>query len=385
MKFKKMQEALYILLQASLITGVTVFAVMPFSCKVTTEGIQIIGGDYSSPKLNEVTVLSDSSLSISFSEPVTLSELVVSTLIPGVSDSMISSKTQKPSMALQAAGGANGFIPAEVDYSEDKKTALIQLKEPTQIGRQYELYGVVKDKIGNSLTFCVPFKGYNSFVPKMIFTEAQIKYGKGTSSGNTVYRSEFVELLSLEDGNLAGLELVSASDGETKKFQFPVLQVKKGELILVHLRTAGEGCVNEDGDDLNLATAPHSKNGVRDLWSESTSSHFNDSSDVIVLRNSVDGSIVDALMYAAEDASEWKKGVADLAVLVGESGIYNSYDISNACSSKGCTPLKSLTRLDVEEILRLVNEEEFDYPFVNDDQNWGVSPVTPGVVADVVE
>ena len=48
------------------------------------------------------------------------------------------------------------------------------MEESCEIGAHYELYGCVSDKIGNSLTFCVPFTGYNFFVPKLIMSELQI-------------------------------------------------------------------------------------------------------------------------------------------------------------------------------------------------------------------
>lgn len=378
---KKIKEISLILMQAILIAGITIIGVIPFSCKVTTEGIEIIGGNYSSPKLEDISVIDEKKVQITFSEEIKLNDVVVSPFLPGISDSGITSKNQMLSPALQSAAGENGFISAFIEYSEDNKTAVINLEEPTKIGKTYEVFGVVEDRIGNTLTFCIPFVGYNSFVPKLIMTEAQIKYGKGSSGGNTIYRGEYIEFLALEDGNLAGLEIISGADGEKKKYDFPSVDVCQGEIILVHFRTVAEGCVNEVGDDLNLATAPHSANGIRDLWSESTVAHFNDSSDVIILRNTVDGSIMDALMYAADDAEEWKTGVADYAVEVGMSGIYNSYDISNACSSKGCTTLKSITRIDSLDVLHMViNEEDYEYPFVNDEENWCVMPVSPGII-----
>lgn len=375
------KEVAFVLLQACLIAGITLAAVIPFSCKVTTQGIEIIGGDYSNPKLETISVVDERTVKISFSEEIKLNDIVVSPVLPGISDSSVSSKTEDLSMALAAASGEYGHINASIEYSEDKKTALINLEQPTVVGKSYEIFGVVEDFIGNTLTFCIPFVGYNSYVPKIIFTEAQIKYQKGSKDGKTIYRGEYLELLALENGNLAGLEIVSGSDGESKKYCFPAIDVVQGEIILVHFRTVGDGCINEDGENLNLATAPHSKDGIRDLWSESTVAHFNDSSDVIILRNTVDGTIIDALMYAADDAVEWKKGVADFAVLAGETGIYNSSDISNACSSKGTTTLKSITRQDSLDILNtVINEEEYDYPFVNDEENWIVEAVSPGIL-----
>ena len=244
---------------------------------------------------------------------------------------------------------------------------------------KYEIFGTVEDKAGNSLTFCVPFIGYNPSVPKMIITEAQIKYAKATVSGNVLYRTEFIELMALEDGNLAGIEIISACDGEKGKFVLPAVEVKKGEIILVHPRTKETGCINEQGDDLNLAIAPFSKDGVRDLWSENENSRYNDSTDVIYLFNTVNNSVMDGFVYAAENLTEWKTEVSETVDLLFDEGIFKSKDISTAVLSKGVSPLKSLTRINASEINRKVmNDEEIDFPIVYDSSNWSVCSVSPG-------
>jgi len=376
----KIKELGLIILQTLLLTGIVFFCVMPFSCKVSTEGIEIVGGDYSAPELCEMKVVDDRTIAVYFSEEVNINNVIISPRISGISDSEVHSESMALSPALAAASGEYGKIDTEVSYSEDKTCVTFNLLQPTEIGKEYEVFGVVEDKIGNTLTFTAPFAGYNSSIPKMIMTEVQIKYGKGSSGGEAVYRSEFIELLALEEGNLIGLELFSASDGDKKKYQFPNIEVRKGEIILVHLRTAGEGCINES-DNLDSATAPHSKNGIRDLWDENTSSRLNDSSDVIVLRNRVDGSVMDGIMYGALDAVEWKKGVADYAVELQACGIYPSWEISAASSSKGCTTLRSLVRQNSKEIQDAVmNDEEIEYPVPVDCDTWQVEPVSPGVL-----
>lgn len=378
---KKLVEATRILLEACLIAGLTLLGVIPFSCKVSAEGIEIIGGDYRAPVIEAVNVIDEETVIMEFSDSVNLSNVVISPKIAGVSDSSVHSQTVDLSPALAAASGLYGKLPVQVSSSVDQKTITFKLGEKTKIGKGYEIFGTVEDRIGNTLTFCLPFVGFNSTFPKMLITEALIKYGKGTLKGQTIYRGEYVELLVIEGGNLAGLEIYSAADGETKKYTFPPLEVNKGEIILVHLRTVGEGCISEEGEDLNLASAPHSKDGIRDLWLDTSLAHFNDSSDVIVLRNSVDNSIIDGLMYAADDADEWKSSVAEYALLLSEAGIYASADISGAPSSKGCTPQKALTRNEMEIIYnRLMAGEEIELPLISDEDSWTVMSASPGVL-----
>ena len=151
---------------------------------------------------------------------------------------------------------------------------------------------------------------------------------------------------------------------------------QKGEIILVHPRTKETGCINEQGDDLNLAIAPFSKDGVRDLWSENENSRYNDSTDVIYLFNTVNNSVMDGFVYAAENLTEWKTEVSETVDLLFDEGIFKSKDISAAVLSKGVSPLKSLTRINASEInKKVMNDEEIDFPIVYDSSNWSVCSV----------
>lgn len=373
------KELVLIFIQTVFIVSVVLFSVIPFSCKATEQGIEIIGGDYENPCLKNISVLDNKTVKLEFSDSVSIRNAVVSPFMQNISDSQEHSIGFQLSPSLAAACGEYGTIESSHQISEDGKEITFILENETQVGLKYEIFGTVEDKIGNSLTFCVPFIGFNPSVPKMIITEAQIKYAKATVSGNVLYRTEFIELMALEDGNLAGIEIISACDGEKGKFVLPAIDVKKGEIILVHPRTKEGGCINEDGDDLNLAIAPFSKDGVRDLWSENENSRYNDSTDVIYLFNTVNNSVMDGFVYAAENLTEWKTEVSETVDLLFDEGIFKSKDISAAVLSKGVSPLKSLTRINASEInKKVMNDEEIDFPIVYDSSNWSVCSVSPG-------
>lgn len=371
------------LAQILALAGIVVFSAVPFSCQLTEEGVQLVGGDFSAPVLENLTVLDSTTLRLSFSEPVHLRGIVVSPHIPEISDADLVSYNQSLAPSLAAAAGEYGSIDVEARADEDGKNFTLIMSQATEIGKSYEVYGIAEDEVGNSLTFCIPFIGYNSMVPRVIITELQVKYAKGSSKGNTIYRGEYVEFLALEDGNLAGLVLESASDGRDKSYRFPAIEVSKGEVFLVHLRTVDEGCVNEDGDDLSLATAPHSAEGIRDLWSDNTTARLHDTADVIILRDTVHGVVMDAVMYAAPDSTEWKFAVGEYAIEASLSGVYASSQISSASSSMGLTPLKSLTRTNAAEIRDFVMADsggDWDFPFKSDESTWVVEACTPGTL-----
>ena len=378
---KKYKELLLLLLQTCLLVCITVVAVLPVSCKMSEEGVTVYDGDYSAPVIESIEVLDEKTVQMNFSEGVKIGSVVVSKFIGGISDSILHSDTEKVSDAIEAAGGEFGRLDVEAEVSEDGLTVTYTMQEDCEVGEPYEIFGTVEDETGNSLTFCVPFTGYNSRVPDLIFTEVQIKYAKGSEKGNGVYRGEFVELLALCDGNLGGLELVGGADGESKKFVFPAVEVSQGELIMVHLRTVGEGCVNELGENLDEATAPYAVPGVRDLWSENTTARYNDDSDVIILRNSATESVLEAFMYAVEDASEWKKGPVVLAKEAAAAGIYDGEGIEYAAINYKTTPKKSFIRLDASQILSDILEgNDYVYPINQCAENWEVGNVTPGTL-----
>ena len=380
-KLKKIREPLLLLLQTLLLVTLTLLCVVPFSCKVSEEGIIFVGGDYVSPVLEEVLVLDEKNVMITFSEKIKLKSFTVSERLKEISDSSEHSDTLELSPALRAASGAYGRVEAECFLSEDGCTITCSAVDRYEVGKAYEILGTVEDRAGNSLTYCVPFTGFNSCVPQLIITEVQIKGAKGSQNGNPIFRGEFVEFLALTDGNLAGLELVGGADGEAKKYLFPPMPVSKGEVFLVHLRTSGDGCVNELEEDLNAATAPHSAKGIRDLWSENTAARLNDSSDVIILRNSISDKLLDAFMYAVEDEVEWKKGRSELARAAVEAGIYSTGDISEAVLNVKTSPLKSFSRLDANDIRSLaLSGQSYEYPVRAAVDNWVVKETSPGTL-----
>lgn len=369
--------------QTFVLVSLTVFCVLPFSCKVTEEGIIFTGGDYASPVLEDVCVLDDRNVRVSFSEKVKLRAYTVSEQIKDISDSDEHSQTIELSPALKAASGGYGSIEAGYSLSEDGCSIIYSAAECYEVGKAYEIFGVVEDKAGNSLTFCVPFTGFNSHMPKLVMTELQINYKKYKED---VYRCEFIEFLALKEGNLSGLEIVSGADGEGKKFVFPPVNVKAGEVFIVHLRSAGSGCITEE-ENLNASTAAYSGKNVRDIWSENTKARLSDNTDIVLVRNGVDGTILDAFMYAAESATEWGKGMSLLAEDVVECGIYEEGSVCEAevNSGLGSVAGKSFQRLDAAALQEAAlagsfQADDAEYPVKQKPDNWVIKNVSPGTL-----
>lgn len=327
--FKKITEIpgfVWILLKAFLIAGVVLVVCGPVSCKATEEGIILVDDSYSCPKIEDFYVTSENSARIVFDQKVDFKGFSLNPLVSVKKVNVECSENEK-SLCL-----------VDVVFSENLK-----------IGEKYSFYGEVSDKIGNSLTFSLPLLGFNGKIPDVEITEIHPKYSSGTNSSGKYYKCEFIELRILSDGNLSGLELYSAYDGDSKSYVFPALDVFRGEIIIVHLRKKDETAVNELGSDLSLSKSKYSSDKARDLWAENENARLGDEMDVVLLRNSGNGTVIDSVCYADESAVEWKsEEMRNAAKIAVESGKWNDSSIAGAVKLNKLTASKSIERIAEE-------------------------------------
>ncbi len=309
------------------LTATVVFAVsFPVSCRLSDEGIEILKDDLTSPKIVSFSVQDKSNLVLACSKQIIVSGTKV-----------------------KSSEGTCIEEDLKTTYSTDGTKVNFNLKNPTEIGKSYELSGTIKDQGGNTLTFSLPFEGFNENPARLLLSEVRSKH---LASSGEIKRAEFVELYVLKAGNLAGLALESGSDGAEKKYEFPCIQVKQGEYIIVHFRTVtGGDCIDEMGDDLSLSTASDSHNSARDLWIKNTESRISDS-DIIVLRNSCKSSIEDAVLFSGSGKNSWHyESSKKLAKDASESGIWTfGEEIENAACSDGVTVARTLCRNNIKDL-----------------------------------
>lgn len=345
--------------ETMLIVGITLFAVLPMSCKITESGIHVLNGDYVCPKIQKFYLEDSKTLKLDFSEPVKLKSYNV------FSDSETSLKAKEL-------------------ICENEKEIAIRLDEEMIIGKNYELYGVVKDEYGNSLTFEIPFLGFNGNVPKLMITEIQtttVSSRTKFETENDFYKNEFLEFVALTDGNLSGIELVSAYDGYERTFVMPALEVHKGEVVVIHMRKKGNGCVNEIGEDLNLATAPYSRDGVRDFWIDDERTAIGNKTDILILWNSDNHVVLDAVMYCESKYSEWPAKEQEYLKYIEDAGIFESIEVTSAINGDSLGSTKTLQRINANEILKkFLIDENCEYPVKNDKLFWSIDVNSAGVL-----
>ena len=385
MKNTKLKEMLVVVGEAFLIAGITIAAVMPVSCKITEQGIKVVSGDYVPPVLNNFVVKNESTVSLTFSEKVEITGYVVAIATDDLFGSEEHSSTIDLSPALERVSGVYGTVPCNVVYDEEEPEIQFVLEQQMEIGQLYQLYAQVRDSVGNTLTLAVPFTGFNSRVPELMITEIQtesVSQNKAEKTSGT-YRNEFVELLVLKSGNLAGLELCSGYDGEAKKYVFPAIEVTAGEVFVVHMRNRGNGCISEEGDDLTLATASYTSPEIRDLWTDIETTTLGNKTDIIIVRNRSDNRLLDAVMFRASSVEAWTKTMLDYSQLLDEAQIYDSGNIENAFIADSLTTTKTLHRTDASTWQTSLLEDPslpLEFPISSSPDLWTISDPSPGTL-----
>jgi hypothetical protein len=294
-----------------LISSIFLIIFSGISCTLTPEGISILSGNYESPKFLELKVISENSLQLLFSTSINIENLKIYPL----------EENQEVQVESKNLGEGLWQIDSFSDF-DCRKNYLIE--------------GYVLDQRGNSLYFKDSFIGFNGRVPNVVINEIRSEYSKP--------KVEFIELKVLSEGNLGGMELMVASDGEENSYIFPSVEVKSEDLIVLHFRKIEDGCIDEIENDRELSTATESSSSI-DLWIENTSARIA-KSDVILLKNKRQGEIVDSVLYMENSATSWKTPfLSECAELALSSETW----IGNPVNSDGLTATRTLSRVNLNK------------------------------------
>jgi hypothetical protein len=331
-------------LQVAGICAVVLFSVCPVSCKVTDEGLQMLHGNYTVPAIESYSVPDAFSVTVVFSGKVRITQaVIIPVAVTTVSETGGLPESDDTVPSFETVSEADGAVPGAISYDETGKKVTVTSAQELSVGAHYELYGEASDESGNTLTFCIPFTGYNSRIPRMLISEIHPGYVSGSN------RCEFIELYALTDGNLAGLEVYSANDGEDRGFVLPAVEIKSGDVIILHMRKKGDNCISETGDNLSLAEGSEKTDYIsakaRDLWTDNEKACLGEKEDVIVLMNSFSRTFIDAVMYAPDGIVSWSKdNIRNAAVAAASAGIWSSDGPSVAVKSDSLTATKTFAR-----------------------------------------
>lgn len=300
-------------------SALTVLIILFFpSCTLSPRGITILDGDYIPPQYIESQFSSTDGLTLFFTEKICRLEAELQ-------DDTTMEKKTCPITA-----------PVCTQISENIYAVPVAFVSETQAGFPYTLFGCAQDESGNTITFSLTFAGYNNRIPPVILNEVRTEYTKP--------KSEFVELRVLEDGNIGGLTVYNACDGEKLMYVFPSVEVKKGEFIVLHYRTLEEACKDELLS-LDESGGTDSCPAARDFWVKDTKARIG-LQDVILIKSSSSGSILDALLLSESGKENWKTAELEKAARSAyECGAWSSgWEPKDAFCSDNVTTTRTINR-----------------------------------------
>lgn len=384
-------------LAAGLLLSAVSLASVAASCRFEDGRFTVLTGSYTPPVLESFTLTGENSAVLCFSRKVEFTLLEYARAAPGEENQVQFRAVQFGDTLNTAADSTDSPSDgAEVSASDsaDPEKAYYRLifPEPARIGSEYLLRGAVKDAGKNTLEFSLAFIGYNERVSAAVFSEAGPVHSLSSKNPEKA-KAEFIELYILEDGNIGGMVIQSAHDGELADFVLPAAEVKAGDYLTVHLRVLGEKAVSETGTDLALSATVYSWPESRDIWNEkadNTKTRLG-ADDVLLLRERQGGKLIDALLYSPSDKSAWSKDLMNAyAREAFESGIWLGGTLpSCALRSDGVTAVRTLSRLNVRQIAARFAQGQRP-PFTVSSADWKVlsgkngekaSPGRPNVFA----
>lgn len=191
------------------------------------------------------------------------------------------------------------FSPALViGEIEEGTTVRVHFSGGPKPGEKLTAELLAVDERGNTISVLVPLRTKNSRIPSLQINELRTEYSKP--------KAEFIELKTVTAGNLGALRVFIT--GNTKSplvYEFPPVETKAGEYIVLHLRTMEEAVRDELGDNLNESGGTDSSPDARDIWIAGTEKLLHKTDAVYVLDQ--DDAVIDAVMLAESPDSWWSK------------------------------------------------------------------------------
>ncbi|MDR1900305.1 MAG: hypothetical protein LBQ55_09875 [Treponema sp.] len=238
-----------------------------FSCSTGEAIEQILGGSSSAPVFLSCKAVSSTEIDFQFSGDVRVLSL--------------------------------NFSPAlEAEALNEGSLVRVNLAKAAGEGERLTADLLVEDAHGNTLNVLVPLRTRNDRMPPFLINELRTEHSKP--------RTEFIEIKTGGPGNLGALRLFIA--GNTKQpliYEFPPVEVKKGEYIVIHLRNIEEGTVNETGIDLGLSGGADAQGDARDFWIPGASKLLHKTDAVYFLDQ--DDRVIDGVMLSENPDPSWNK------------------------------------------------------------------------------
>lgn len=233
------------------------------SCIPLSIGKKISPIDFSPPRFTDAAVTGERSIRLRFDKACTVPD-------------------NKPVIS-------SGLTVQKVSYPEEG-IILIETNETQVPGKEYVIDLTVADASGNTTTLMWAFYGFNSRIPRLQLNEICV-------NGSTT-RPDMAEILSLSEGNLAGVCLYHGSPSDYKSlFIFPNAEVKAGEMILVHFKPEGLAAEVQETGALDESGGKMAHPNARDFWVEGGSG-LSGTNGALTLYDTPNGTLIEAFLYS---------------------------------------------------------------------------------------
>jgi hypothetical protein len=200
---------------------------------------------------------------------------------------------------------------------------------------------LAEDNNGNTINVLVSFRTRNNRLPSLLINELRTEYSK--------LKGEYIEIRAIEAGNLGALRVIVAGNYKDPLiYEFPSIEVAKGEYITLHLRTTEESNRDELGSSLEESGGADSSPIARDFWIPGSAKLLH-KTDAVYLLDQDDG-VADAVMLSESADPWWKKDYfAEAAEFLYNAAAWKGHDNkicdpSKAVQSAGTTVTRTICR-----------------------------------------
>jgi hypothetical protein len=221
--------------------------------------------------------------------------------------------------------------PMEAEVLSQGETVALRFASPLPEGSKITADLLVEDKDRNTLNVLVSFRTRNDRMPKFVINEIRTAYSKP--------KVEFIELKILEPGNLGALRLFAAYDkAEEALFEFPPVEVKANDYVVLHTRSIETGI--KDETESKLASGGTDASSAWDFWVPgSVKLH---STNAIYAMDQDDKIIDGVLLYNSD--YKWIDPVASAAALLAGQNAWTGTSRDDAFNSDGNTATRTICR-----------------------------------------
>ncbi|MCL1815929.1 MAG: hypothetical protein FWG27_08955 [Treponema sp.] len=222
--------------------------------------------------------------------------------------------------------------PMETDIHSQGETVAVCFASDLPGGSKVTADILVEDKERNTLNVLVSFRTRNNRMPDLAINEIRAAYSKP--------RVEFVEFIAQSAGNLGALRVFAAYEQEDPIFEFPPVEVKKGEYIVLHTRSIEPGIADETGTNLALSKGTDALPTARDFWIPG-SLKLHDTNAIYIMDQ--DNRIIDGVLLLSGNY-KWKDSITAAAREMARQGVWFGPESVDAVITDGNTATRTICR-----------------------------------------